>query len=182
MGRTSDIQRGWVAAFATSDQVVSAARTLRGQGYARLEIYSPYSLEGADEALGVERSRLPAWVLMGAFLGAAIGYGIQYYVTVVDYPYDVGGRPVHPVPAFVPATFETFVLIGSLTAFFGFFLLSRLPRLWQPVFETPGFEHASSDLYFLTVDADDPRFAWDRTGEELRALAPERLERLEVSP
>jgi hypothetical protein len=165
------------AEFGSGADALDAVRRLRARGYAALEVYSPFPLEHADEALGLERPWLSWWVIAAAFVGAATAYAIQWYADSWAYPINVGGRPIHPIPAFIPITFETFVLFASLMAFGG--VLARLFRYWRPEFEIPGFERASVDRYWVAVDATDPRFEPSRTGAELLALGPLRVVGLE---
>jgi hypothetical protein len=130
---------------------------------------------GAGERLDLGRSHLPRFVFGGGVLGAILGYGIQWYADVFDYPQPIGGRPIHAVPAFVPATFEATVLGAALVAFVGVLVALRLPELWHPVFDIEGFERASLDRYWAGVDATDPRFERDRVERLLQALEPLRV-------
>ena len=171
---------GLIAAFDSAEAAIAAAQQLRADGLRRIELFLPYDVEGASEALEVPRPRtLTRAVLGGGLFGAATGYAIQWYTTVISYPLDVGGRPLHSAPAFVPITFETAVLFGAFAAFFGFFLLARLPRLWQPVFEVPGFERATRDGFWLAVDPSDPRFDPERLRAALVDAGAVRIEALE---
>jgi len=171
----------WLAEFDSAEAVVEAARQLRTRGYDRLEIFSPYELEGADAALGLERpQRIARWVLVGGLVGAAAGYAIQWYADAVSFPINVGGRPLHSAPAFVPITFESGVLIGAFAAFFGLMVAAGLPSLWRPVFEVEDFERTSVDRYWLAVEASDVVSEADRARDDLAALDPLRVERVEA--
>jgi hypothetical protein len=149
------IEPGCLAEFPSEEALLAAIRALRERKYERLDVYGPRALEGADKSLGLSRSWLNWLVFPLAFGGAGIGYLIQWYVNAVDYPLDVGGRPPHSWPAFIPITFETAILFGGVGAFLLFFLLARLPRLWQPIFDVPGFESSSSDRFWLGIDRRD---------------------------
>jgi len=171
------VKAGVLAEFASAEGVLEALAVLRRNGYRRLESYTPYPVEGADDRLGLGRSRLPWFIFGGGVLGAILGYGIQWYADVWDYPQSIGGRPVHAVAAFIPATFEATVLGAALVAFFGLFVALRLPELWHPVFEIEGFERASVDRFWVGVDARDRRF----DGRKVTALL-EGLHALRVVP
>jgi hypothetical protein len=168
------------AEFPSADDALDAVRRLRARGYAALELYTPYPLEDADAALGLRRPWLSWVVIASAFVGAAVAYLIQWYANSWSYPLNVGGRPLHPIPAFIPITFETFVLFASFAAFVGVLVTARLFRYWRPEFEIPGFERATVDRYWVAVDARDPRFDRARTGTELLALGPLRVVGLET--
>lgn len=137
--------------FGDADAMLGALDRLRGAKYHQLETYTPFPVPGAVERLGLPRSRLPLVVFAGGAVGLVASYAIQWFANVVDYPIDVGGRPAHAVPAFVLSTFEGTVLAAALTAFFGLFVVLRLPRLWHPVFEVDGFERASVDRFWIAV-------------------------------
>src|SRR5581483_5255869 len=108
-------------------------------GHRRLDACTPYPVEGLAEALGLRRPRPVALAaLLGGLAGAAGGYALQAYVMAVDYPLNVGGRPLHSWPAFVPVTFELMVLAASLSATVALFVGNRLPQPHHPLFGAPG--------------------------------------------
>jgi hypothetical protein len=139
--------------FADASALASAARTLRRRPELTLDAYTPYSSEEVRDALAMTPSRLPYVVFVGGCLGAGIAYWLQWYTTAYQYPVNVGSRPLHMPLAFVPITFEMGVLAASVTAFVGVLVLGKLVKLWDPVFEVPGFEAASIDRFWLRVDA-----------------------------
>jgi hypothetical protein len=148
--------RAWImGSFTTPAAVVAAVRELRKQGHRGLDTYSPFPLEETDEALGLDKSRMPTFVAVGAFTGAATGYLMQWYCAAVSFPINVGGRPMHSAPSFIPITFELAILFGAFGAFFGLFALLRLPRLHHPVFDAPGFVRATVDRYWLSACTED---------------------------
>lgn len=166
-----------IAEFRSGQEALAAARGLYAQGFRELELHAPYELDGAEEALGLARPRwLPRLVLFLGLCGAATGYLVQWFTNSISYPLLVGGRPIHPAPAFIPITFEMGILFGSIAAFVGLLAGGRLLQLWQPVFEAPGFEHATIDGYWLRVDAEDPLFDELGTREILESLDPIRIE------
>ena len=97
---------------------------------------------------------------------------MQWYANVVSYPINIGGRPIHSWPAFIPITFELAVLCAGLVAFVGALASSGLPRPYHPMFNLPEFERASQDRFFLCIEADDPMFDAKNTREFLRELNP----------
>jgi len=174
------MKAGLLAEFASAEEMLGALGTLRQEGYRKLESYAPYPVAGADDRLGLGRSTLPRFIFGGGLLGALLGYGIQWYANVFDYPQNVGGRPPHAVAAFIPATFEAAVLGAALVAFFGLLVALRLPELWDPVFEIEDFERASVDRYWVGVDARDRRYDRDQLSRVLEALGPLRIVPLEA--
>src|SRR6516225_380634 len=110
---------GLAAEFATPEQLLEAARTARDQGYKRMDAYSPFPIEGLPEALGRKRTLVPLVVLIGGIIGGTGGYFMEWYANVISYPINIGGRPLHSWPSFIPITFELTVLCAALSAFFG---------------------------------------------------------------
>jgi hypothetical protein len=165
----------YMAEFRSPEALTNAVRTLRREGYARIETYSPVPIDA-----GIPRgySWLPVAVFAAGLLGGIASYAIQWYANAYAYPLDIGGRPSHAVPAFIIPTFEGTVLCAALAAFIGFFVVTRLPQPWHPVFEIEGFERATVDRYWLAVDAADRRGAPDLSLRELQALSPLRIVRL----
>ncbi len=149
---------GLMARYESPDELVAAARQARARGYSRLDAYTPFPVHGLSDALGAEDFRLPWLVFLCGLGGAVAGYGLQYFVSVIEYPLNVGGRPLHSWPSFIPVTFETTVLLAAFGAVFGMFALNGLPRPHHPVFAAPGFDRASSDAFFLCIEASDPRY------------------------
>jgi hypothetical protein len=173
---------GLLAEFPSVEALLEAATALRALGYRAVECYTPFPVPRLDDRLHPSRSRLPKFVFGGGLVGAVLGYGIQWYADVRVYPMNVGGRPLHAVPAFLPTTFEAAVLGAALVAFVGLWVGLRLPAPWHPVFEVEDFERASVDRFWLAVGEADPLFDRDRTGEALRALGPVRVVPLREAP
>ncbi len=163
---------GLLAEFTTPDALLVAARRAYEAGYRRLDAYSPLPIEGLAEAIGFTRNRIPVAVFLGGLLGGAGGFFMLWYSTVVSYPINVGGRPFNSWPMYIPITFELTVLGAAFAAVFGMLGLNGLPRPHHPVFAAPGFEHASSDRFFLSLQAIDPLFEPQRTRAFLEGLGP----------
>ncbi|HEV2859994.1 MAG TPA: DUF3341 domain-containing protein [Pyrinomonadaceae bacterium] len=163
---------GLMAEFDDPNGVVAAARTVYEEGYRKIDAYSPYPIEALSEAVGVHSTKMPLIVLVGGIVGGLAGYLMQYYLLAVDYPLNVGGKPFHSWPAFIPITFEMTILGAALSAVFGMLALNGLPEPYHPVFNAPNFALASRDRFFLLVESTDPKFDRDRTAEFLRGLGP----------
>jgi hypothetical protein len=161
---------GVMAEFGDPGTLVAAARRAYDAGYRRMDGYSPFPVEGLHEALGHHHTRLPLLVLFGGVIGGVGGYALQLWVSVVAYPLNVGGRPFHSWPAFVPVTFECAILAAALTAVLGMLALNRLPMPHHPVLAVPRFSLASRDRFFLCIGADDPSLDRDRTHRFLAGL------------
>jgi hypothetical protein len=163
---------GLLAEFSSADALCAAARQAREHGYTRAEAYSPFPVEGLDEVLGSGPDRVAPAALVGGLLGGAGTYFLQWYAAVVDYPLNVGGRPLHSWPAFIPATFEITILGAALAAVLAMLVQNGLPRLYHPLFEVVEFELASRNRFFLCLPAHDPVFAPGPARALLEELQP----------
>ena len=162
---------GWMAEFDSADALLVAARAARHQGYAP-EAYAPFHIEGLAEALGIERSGIAAATFVGGLLGGVFGYAMQWYSAVLDRPLNVGGRPLHSWPMFVPVTFELTILGAALAAVLAFVWTAGLPKLRHPVFDAPDFELATRNRFFLVLRRGDPRFESERAAQWLDEQRP----------
>ena len=162
---------GLLAEFNDSQALMKAVQAAYAAGYRKMNAYTPFPLEGLSAALGQKPSRLPMIVLLGGVLGGSLAYFMMYYASVISYPMNVGGRPLHSWPAFLPITFELTVLGASLAAFLGMLGLNGLPHPHHPLFEVPEFSLASRDRFFLCIETSDRLFHSTQTRQFLQGLA-----------
>ncbi len=166
---TDQVLHGVVAEFTTPDGLVIACKKARAAGYSRMDAYTPYPLEEAAEAIGFTKTQVPLLTLIGGILGGLSGYLLQYWVHVLAYPMNVGGRPLHSWPSFIIITFEMTILFAGITAVVGMLTLNGLPQPYHPIFNHPRFTAASRDRFFLCIEAADPRFELEKTTRFLQA-------------
>ena len=161
---------GVIAEFENPSDLVAAARRVYTLGYRRINGYSPYPIEELSEAIGFTHTSLPLIVFMGGLVGGIGGFLMQYYIEVIDYPINVGGKPYNSWPAFIPITFEMTVLVAAFSAVLGMLVLNKLPQPYHPVFNLPNFAMATRDRFFLAVEANDPKFEHAEVVELLKSL------------
>jgi hypothetical protein len=169
---TTPPQFGLMAEFPTATALVVAARRAREAGYTKLDAYAPYPIEELMHALDLPRNRVPLVVLLCGLTGTIAGYGLQYWSSVIAYPLNIGGRPFHSMPSFIVPAYETTILFAALGAVIGMIVLNGLPRPYHPVFNVARFAAASSDGFFLTIEASDPKYDLAATRRFLEELHP----------
>ena len=166
---------GVMAEFDSADAVLAAAHKAHAAGYRRMDAYTPFPVEGLDEAIGFHRTAVPLVVLAGGVIGCIGGYLLQVWAMVWDYPLNVGGRPLNSWPAFIPVTFELTILCAAIAAVFGMLILNGLPLPYHPVFNVPRFALASRSRFFLCIESRDRLFEKsnpDKTRDFLKSLNP----------
>ena len=163
---------GLMAEFETPSALVAAANKARLEGYRNMDAYSPIPIEELPDALGLRRTKVPLITLIGGILGGVGGYTLEYWTQAIAYPLNIGGRPLHSWPHFIPVTFETTVLGAALSCFVGMWVLNNLPQPYHPVFNVPAFTRASLDRFFLCIETTDPKFDRHSTKKFLESLHP----------
>ena len=163
---------GLMAEFEDPNQLVAAAHRVREAGYRRVDAYSPLPIEELHEAIGFHDKKLQLIVLIGGLIGCLAGYLLQFWVSTMAYPLNVGGKPLNSWPAFIPVTFECTILGAALAAVLGMLALNGLPQPYHPVFNVPRFALASRNRFFLCIEAKDPKFDLEQTRRFLETLSP----------
>lgn len=158
---------GVMGEFDSADALLAASKRAFERGYRKMDAYAPFPIEDLDKAIGARPTRLPALVFLGGLAGGLGGYLLQYFTAVIALPVNIGGRPYHSWPSFIPVTFECAILGASLTAVLGMFILNGLPMPYHPVFNAERFQFASRDRFFLCIEAKDPVYDRERTAREL---------------
>jgi len=166
---------GLIAEFKGDEEVLTATRAAYDRGYRKMDAFAPFPVEGLPEALGRKRTAIPVIVFAGGAFGCLGGYLLQWYAMTVSYPLNIGGRPLNSWPMFIPITFELTILSAAFAAIIGMLVLNKLPLPHHPLFNVPEFERASSDKFFLCIQADDPKFDLRETRRFLEMLKPESI-------
>jgi hypothetical protein len=170
---------GIMAEFASADELVAAVRRVRAAGFQILDAYSPFPIEELPDALGLRPSRIPLVMVAGGFAGALLGYGMQYYATVISYPMNIGGRSLPAWPALIPVTFELTIFCAVIGGLLALFIAWQLPQVYHPVFNHPDFRRASQDRFFLCLEVKGSRFEPLRAAAFLETLDPISVEAVE---
>ena len=161
---------GLLAEFEQPEHLLEAARRTNAAGYRLVDAFTPFPIHGLSDAIGFHATKLPIIVLLGGLAGAFGGFFMQWYSNVVDYPINIGGRPLNSWPSFIIITFELTILCAALSAVLGMLALNGLPQPYHPLFNVPVFELASRTHFFLVIKATDPEFEPAETRDFLAKL------------
>lgn len=165
---------GVIAEFRTPEALVAATHKAKAAGYSKMDAYTPFPIEEVIEEIAPGRTGVPSLVLIAGVVGALGGFALQYFGNIIDYPMNIGGRPldISNWPSMIPITFEVGILLASFTAAISMVVLNGLPQPYHPVFNVPRFDRASQDSFFLCIEATDPLFDRAQTSAFLRTLEP----------
>jgi len=165
------------AELPNATELFHAAEKIRDAGFKRWDVFTPFPIHGMNEAMGIGKSWLSAFVFMGGLTGFSLGLALQLYTSVVEYPLIVAGKPVNffSIPAFFPVLFELTILLSAFAAVFGMLILNGLPRFNHPMFNWDRFENVSGDGFFVAIEATDPQFSEQRVKDLLEGLGATNL-------
>lgn len=168
-----------LAEFDETSDVLHAAEKVRDAGYTRWDTHTPFPIHGMDRAMGLDDSRL-GWVVIVCALAGLFGSLLMMtWMGAIDYPFIVGGKPPEALPPMVPIMFELTILLSAFGTIFGMLHLNQLPRHNHPIFESDRFRAASDDKFFLSLEADDPKFDLDASRALLERLHAAHVEVVE---
>jgi len=170
---------GLLAELTDAGELIEGARRVRDAGYTQWDCYSPFSVHGLDNAMGIGKSVLPRLVFLGGFTGCLAGVALQWWTNAVDYPFLIAGKPLFGWPAAVPIAFELTILFAAFAALLGMLGLNKLPRLHHPLFANERFRRVTNDRFFIAIEATDPKFDPEATRELLVGVGSVAVEEVE---
>ncbi len=164
---------GVMAEFGSADDLIAATRKAAEAGYTRMDGFSPYPIGEVADALNFPRSEIGTIMFLGGLCGATLGFFMQYWTNAIDYPLNIGGKPLFSWPMFIPITFECTILAAAFGSVLGLLAFIGLPRPHHPIFNTANFDRATVDRFFLCIEAEDPKFDRAATRSFLEGLGPD---------
>lgn len=169
----------YLAQYDTSAKVLHAAEKVRKAGYTKFDAHSPFPVHGMDAAMGLPDSRVGWVVFFCGLVGVSSAYLMMWWMGGVDYPLVIGGKPGFTLPSSVPIMFELMVLLASFGALFAMLHFNNLPRHHHPIFESDTFRASTDDMFFISIEAEDPKFDLAETKSILEGTHPTLVELVE---
>ncbi|MFI4916219.1 MAG: DUF3341 domain-containing protein [Phycisphaerales bacterium JB060] len=173
------VVHGVMAEFPSSAAVYHAAEQVRDAGFKKWDVFASFPIHGIDEAMGMKRTRLPLIVAGGAVTGITVALLMQYWMSAVDYPLIVQGKPYGAWEPFVPITFELGVLFSAFASLIGMLVLNGLPRWNHPLLKNERFLRISDDAFAIVIEAGDSKFQGADTVAMLEDLGAIHVELVE---
>ena len=167
---------GLLAEFEQSADILHAAATVRDAGYRRWDVFSPFPVHGMDEAMGLGRSKVGWFTFCGGVTGYTAGMLMIWFMNAYDYPLVVGGKPLFSPMSSFPVCYEMTILFGAFGSLGGMLFLNRLPRWYNPLFNSERFRTVTHDKFFICIEAGDPKFNDAETRRLLESLGSQHIE------
>ncbi len=165
-----------LARFDGTRDLLKAAAAMRGEGYQKYDVHSPFPIHGMDDAMGLGRSPIGYIVGVMGSIGLVAALGLQWWTSAVDYPLVISGKPFFSYQAFVPVTFALTVLLSAFGAFFGMLAFNQLPQLYHTLFNSKLFEKVSDDGFFVSIDTRDKKYNEAETRKFLESIGGKQIE------
>jgi len=165
-----------LARFEDTGSLLKAAIAMRKEGYEKYDAHSPFPIHGMDDAMGMGRSPIGYVVGVMGTLGLIGALTLQWWTSAVDYPLVISGKPFFSYQAFVPVTFAITVLLSAFGAFFGMLAINQLPQLYHTIFNSKMFDRFSTDGFFISIDAADPKYNEDASRRFLESIGGKDIE------
>lgn len=170
---------GALAEFDSPASLYHACEKVRDAGFAKWDAHTPFPVHGLDDAMGVKPTKLPFVVLGVGIVGGVLAFAMQTWMSVIDYPLIISGKPYFSWQAFIPITFELSILFAAFAAVFGMMAFNGLPQLWHPLFRSRRFERVTDDAFFISIEAADPKFDTKETLAFLQEIGATHVELVE---
>lgn len=165
---------GMAGIFLEEHKTVKAARKVRELGFTKYDAITPYPVHGMEEACGIKRSGIPYITFAAGCLGLLAALGLVYYTAVVDWPLNVGGKPMFSLPAFIPIMFELTVLFAALCSVAAMFYLCNMPKIDPPVID----KDLTSHKFAIFIPENDTGYNQERIEKLLKELGADEVKKV----
>lgn len=170
---------GIIAKFDTPADIMHAAEKVRDAGYKQWDVITPFPIHGMDQAMGLKRSIVPRFTIVGGTLGLFTGMSMIWYTNAYDYKILIGGKPLFsPMFAF-PVSYELTILFSAFASIGGMFLMNKLPMHYHPMLKHDDIAASSDDKFFLYIETADPQFNEAGTRSFIEGLNPVEIDELD---
>lgn len=167
---------GMLAEFPNPGVLLHAAEATREAGYRQFDTHSPFPIHGMDDAMGLGNSKVGYFTFVGGLTGCAGGYLMMWWMSAVDYPLNISGKPFFSLEPSVPIMFELTIVVAAVATVGAMLALNGLPRPYNPLFYSERFSKVTDDRFFLHIAASDEQFDEEETAALLRDLGAEYIE------
>lgn len=157
---------GTAGIFLDENKVLEAAKKMRESGFTKFDAISPYPIHGMEEACGIKRSPIPYVTFAAGCLGLLAGLSLVYYTAVIDWPINIGGKPMFSLPAFIPILFELTVLFAALCSVGALFVFCGMPKIDPPVID----KDLTCHKFAIFIPENDVGYSVERAEKLMREM------------
>lgn len=167
---------GYTGLFDTPDEIIHAAEKVNNEGIKKYDVNTPYPVHGMDKAMKLPPSKLGYAALVFGLSGTIAALALMFWMSVIDYPLVIGGKPFFAFPAYVPIMFEVTVLSASIaTVATMVALFFKFPNISHPLHDTDYMRKVSSDKYGICIQAEDENFEEARVKRILESVGAKEI-------
>lgn len=157
---------GIAGIFLDEHLTVDAARKVRESGFIKFDAITPYPVHGMEEACGIKRSYIPYVTFGAGVAGLLAALALVYYTSVIDWPINIGGKPMFSLPAFIPIMFELTVLFAALCSVGALFHACNMPKIDPPVID----KDLTCHKFAIFIPENDVNYNEEQIGKLLKSL------------
>ncbi|MEW6506232.1 MAG: quinol:electron acceptor oxidoreductase subunit ActD [Bacteroidota bacterium] len=162
--------------FNTPDEILHAAKKTLEYGFKKYDVHTPYPIHGMNKAMKLPPSKLGYVALVVGLSSALAALLLMFWMSAVDYPIIIGGKPFFSFPAYVPVIFEVTVLSASIaTVLTMLFIYFKLPNNAHPLHDTDYMKKVSSDKYGISIQAEDEKFDEEKVKKFLTEIGAKEI-------
>lgn len=172
--KTKKTLGGMAGIFLDEASILKAALKVRESGFIKFDAISPYPIHGMEEACGIKRSGLPYVTFIAAVVGLLAGLSMTYYMSVSDWPLNIGGKPLFSLPAFIPIIFELTILFAALCSVLALFAVCKLPRIDPPTID----KDLTSHKFAIFIPENDVGYNQERVERIFKDLGADEVKKM----
>ena len=165
---------GIAGIFLQEHTVLLAAKKVRESGFIKFDAITPYPVHGMEEACGIKRSTIPYVAFAAGCVGLLAAIALTYYTAAVDWPLNIGGKPMFSLPAFIPIMFELTVLFAALTSVGTLFVFCGMPKVDPPVID----KDLTCHKFAIFIPENDVGYNTDRVEKLLKDLGADEVKKV----
>lgn len=169
------VKTGVAGIFLSEESLLKAATKTKEMGFVKFDAITPYPVHGLEEACGIKRSWIPYVTFTMGLAGLLSGLALTWWTSAVNWPINVGGKPLFSLPAFIPILFELTVLLAALSSVAALFYACGIPRVNPPVIDPDLTCHK----FAVFVPSDDVGYSEEKVMDMFRSLGAAEVKKTE---
>jgi hypothetical protein len=168
-------KNGMAGIFETESAILKAAAQVRHVGFRKFDAITPYPVHGMEEACGIQRSWIPYVTFTMGLVGLSLGWLLTWWTSAVNWQLNIGGKPFHSLPAFIPILFELTILFAALSSVAALLYACGLPKVNPPIIHPD----LTSHKFAIFIPKDDSGYDEKKIEDLFRSLGASEIKKAE---